>query len=134
MEDIMRKMYVPIIICLWMLIIASEIAMAVEATCTVDEVRRFSNRVHVRCLERYWNPVTNDYSIKYFAAPTSNPGRSQRLEDLGNQTNINTTNTIIESIIYFTSFLINIQLHLFWSFYPQHHQSVLNNLPYTVSK
>lgn len=69
---------------------------AAEVICTVDQVGRFSNRVHVRCLESYQN-TSGRLTIKYFAAPTSDVALSDDLFNLGNQANIpsDTSNLLV---------------------------------------
>jgi len=48
-----------------------------EVTCTVDEVKEFSNRVHVRCEEDYSLPGSLGHPLRYFAAPKTSPTAGQ---------------------------------------------------------
>lgn len=50
-------------------LICAEIAQARTVSCTVTEVRNFSNRIHVRCLEQLTDGNL-ERAIRFFAAPT----------------------------------------------------------------
>jgi hypothetical protein len=64
---------------------ASSNAHAREVTCSVHEVKEFSNRVHVRCEEAYSLPGNSGHPLQYFAAPKSSKALADQLSALGQQ-------------------------------------------------
>lgn len=58
-------------------------AAADEATCTVEEVRTFADRAHVRCAERYYSATTDAWTLRYFATPAFDASLTNQLVSLG---------------------------------------------------
>ncbi len=60
----------------------SVIAAPTEITCTPEEIREFTARIHVRCLEQFPD-ASGVASINYFATPVSSVALAQQLRSLG---------------------------------------------------
>lgn len=73
----MLKMLIGTTFCIILLVASSNSQAAREVTCSVDEVKEFSNRVHVRCEEAYSLPGNTGHPLRYFAAPKTSPTASQ---------------------------------------------------------